>query len=121
MAKIVIVDDDDKFREMLAGFLKGLGHEVVSATDPVNLLMVIKEHRPNLIFMDMQMPAGGGVQAVRNLSSIPGMSKVPLLFCSGMPPHEIKKWFPENHSRRYVGKPVELPALKQLMEELLAS
>lgn len=120
MATIVICDDDERFYEMLAEFLQSLGHEVFMAHEPSDLAMVLAARKPQVVFMDMQMPGGGGPEAMKALARFRELGEAGLIFCSGMPVDKMKEWFPEGPRRRYLQKPVDLAAAKAFVEELLA-
>lgn len=58
--KILIVDDDQDFLRALALHLKGKGYETVAATDGVTAISVALEQKPDLILLDIGLPAGDG-------------------------------------------------------------
>ena len=55
-AKILIVDDEAPIREVLSATLKDEGHTVVSAADGELGLKAMKEHQPDIVFLDIWMP-----------------------------------------------------------------
>lgn len=72
MARILIVDDDPLVREMLEETLQELedqGAELLMAGNGMEALEVIRQHRPQLVFLDVLMPKMNGLEvcnAVRN-------------------------------------------------------
>ena len=116
---ILIADDDLNFCLQLSHFLEQIGHRCVTAQDADQCVTVAHRERPKLIILDMQMPGGGAPEAVKFLSA-PRFADVPIVFASGMPVAQMKKWFPEAPKRRYLKKPFKLPELKKLVDELLA-
>ncbi len=81
--KILIVDGNEKFRESLRAFFRGLGHEVFeAATGPEALDKAFSIH-PNLIMMDIRLPGLNGdevtVQLKRNMST----RNIPVVLNSG--------------------------------------
>lgn len=55
-AKILIVDDESPIREVLSASLKDEGHQVVTASDGEAGIKAIREHQPDLVFLDIWMP-----------------------------------------------------------------
>jgi serine/threonine-protein kinase PknK len=55
--RVVLADDDVLLREGLASLLERSGHDVVGqAGDPVSLLRLVRQHRPDLVIVDIRMP-----------------------------------------------------------------
>jgi DNA-binding NarL/FixJ family response regulator len=70
--RVLIVDDHPIFRGGLKRVLEDYGHSVVAECgDGRSGLEAIRRHAPDLVLMDLQMPAGGGLTAVRALAGRP--------------------------------------------------
>lgn len=68
MAHILIVDDDDSFRLMLAQMLTQDHHRVSSATNGAEGLQLAGQARPDLIITDILMPRMDGIDMIMALS-----------------------------------------------------
>jgi CheY-like chemotaxis protein len=66
-ARVLVVDDDDDFRELLRFTLEEEGYEVADAADGLQALAVIERVRPDLILVDMDMPRMAGAAFVKEL------------------------------------------------------
>lgn len=121
MARILIVDDDVQLRQGIALVVTAAGHQPVEASDAQEGLQVARASRPDLIVMDVQMPAGGGPLVNRVLSESVELSKIPIIVCSGMPEGQLRQWFPENPRLRYHPKPLKAGLLQQQIQDLLAA
>lgn len=64
MARIVLVDDTDLFREALQVVLQRAGHEVVAAASGLGIEGVVAGHRADLVITDMLMPGRDGVETI---------------------------------------------------------
>lgn len=67
MARLLIVDDDDAFRETLAETLQGLGHEPVQAAGGEEALALAARSRFAAVFLDHRMPGMDGLQVLAAL------------------------------------------------------
>ncbi len=67
MAKILIVDDDEKIRNILALLLRGRKHQVTTADSGEQALEIAPELRPDLVLLDIQMPGIDGLETLRQL------------------------------------------------------
>ncbi|MBS1809914.1 MAG: response regulator [Acidobacteria bacterium] len=80
--KILVADDNDDIREMLALLLRRLGHEVVVASDGETAVTVAAQERPDLILMDVMMPRLSGLEAARKIHEITALNTVPIVAIS---------------------------------------
>ena len=80
MARVLIVDDDDAFRETLAETLEGLGHGVTSAASGREALDVLSRERVDAVFLDHRMPGMDGLQTLAGMQAqLPEMPPVIVL------------------------------------------
>src|SRR4029077_9721441 len=88
MADIVVADDDDAVRDLLRLMLELEGHQVVGeAADGVAAIAVTCEFRPDVLVLDMMMPAGGGEDVLRRLGGkVPSQRPVVIAY-SASPTH----------------------------------
>ena len=61
MANILVVEDDDRFRNELANLLEKEGHKIFAARNGEQGLEVLKKERINLISLDLAMPKMDGI------------------------------------------------------------
>lgn len=61
MARILVIDDEPEWLELLRERLLALGHEVVAVGDPVKILMEVVMGKPDLVVLDIRMPISGRV------------------------------------------------------------
>jgi CheY-like chemotaxis protein len=91
-AKVMIVDDDVETRQLLAEELRDLGHASVHAADGVQALSLVRHERPDLILLDLQLPAvdrsgvsgGDGFCVLERLGNIAEIASVPVIVFSGV-------------------------------------
>ena len=67
MARILIIDDEEKFRKMLRQMLERAGHEVVEAPDGKEGVKLYREKLTDLIITDIFMPEKEGIQTIKEL------------------------------------------------------
>lgn len=65
--RVLIVDDEPQIRRILRTTLSGAGYEVKEARDGHEAQVALREFRPDLILLDINMPGMGGVEACRQL------------------------------------------------------
>ena len=68
-ARVVVVDDDPLFVEAMLVLLPQLGLEPIAcALDGAEAIAVAKEHDPDLVLVDLDMPLVDGIEAIREIS-----------------------------------------------------
>jgi len=77
--KILLVEDNELNRDMLARRLKRHGMEVVEALDGSQALAVAAAEQPDLILMDMNLPGIDGWEATRSLRADPATQHIPVI------------------------------------------
>jgi two-component system response regulator (stage 0 sporulation protein F) len=65
--KVLIVDDQDDFRQLMKFWLSRKGYCVIEAQNGQLALTMVKEHNPDIIFMDLKMPVIDGVEAIKRI------------------------------------------------------
>lgn len=69
MAKILLVEDDDLVRDMLAQVLTRASHEVISATDGEAAAEVLKTEHPDIMVTDIIMPKKSGITLISEVKN----------------------------------------------------
>ena len=80
---VLVVDDDEFQRKILGKMLEAENYHIVSATDGVDALNVLRKTRPDVILMDVMMPNMDGMEATRQLKAIPHFAKTPVFMVTG--------------------------------------
>lgn len=83
-AQVMVVDDDDLHRELVADYLALGGFEVRQARDGHEALALMTTLVPTLVLLDVQMPGLDGVAVVTAMRRSPALAEVPVLFLSGV-------------------------------------
>src|SRR5918911_4733370 len=79
MAKILLVEDNEMNRDMLARRLERRGYQVVIALDGEQGVQLAQAEAPNLILMDMSLPVLDGWEATRRLKALLATQAIPII------------------------------------------
>jgi DNA-binding response OmpR family regulator len=83
---ILIIEDDPDTRLALATRIRSEGFEVTLATDGAQGVALAQEDRPDLIILDLGLPAGDGMQVLQRLRRMAPLRAVPVVVFSGRDP-----------------------------------
>jgi len=111
--RVMVVDDDEFFRGHISSILVQQGMGVTSLGDPVRMLEIIDQVKPDLMLLDVNMPEIDGYDVCRMLRSTGAWRELPVLFLTGETGAEARLKCFRAGGDDYIEKPV-------IREELLA-
>jgi CheY-like chemotaxis protein len=77
--KVLVVDDDPTFQELMQRFLAQEGFEIISASNAAEAIQLAKEIAPDVITLDVMMPQQDGWSVLMQLKSDPILAEIPVL------------------------------------------
>lgn len=109
--RILVAEDDDMSRDMLARRLRRKGYDVVTAVDGRDAVKVAIETEPDLILMDLSMPSVDGWEAVKWVRKNPRIAQVPVIALTAYEIDGIKAAVRTAGFDDFERKPIDLPRL----------
>ena len=119
MTKILLVEDSEMSRDMLARRLARRGYEVVIAVDGGQGVTLAQTEAPDLILMDMTLPVLDGSEATRQLKAAPATRSIPVIALTAHAMAGDREKSLEAGCDDYDTKPIELERLLGKIEVLL--
>ncbi len=105
--KILIVDDEPQIAMLLNARLRANGYEVLAAYDAIQGFRLAVQHTPDLILLDLRMPAGGGAGMFENLKNNLQTALIPVIFITAFANEEVEKACRESGAADVIRKPFE--------------
>jgi DNA-binding response OmpR family regulator len=119
MAKILIVEDEIDTAKVLEKRLTQQNFEVVVALDAYQGIALIHKERPDLILLDLMLPAGGGKFVLENSRFSSQSRYIPVIVLSGITEGEYKEKILEAGVDAYLEKPYDPEVLIRTIREIL--
>ena len=116
MAKVMAVDDDLYILDLYKTILMEAGYEVETAEDAMSCVAKFQEFKPDLLILDVEMPAGGGGKVFDRLRSL-FMVTIPIIFSTGVP--EKVERYASRDNVTVLKKPVNKETLLTEIKKLL--
>ncbi len=120
MKRILLVEDNEMNRDMLARRLRRRGYEVSMAVDGQEAVNQARTSLPDLILMDMSLPVMDGWEATRQLKAGEGTREVPVIALTAHAMEHHRQSALEAGCDEYESKPVDLERLVEKIEALLS-
>lgn len=105
MSTVLIVDDDPTAREALVAILEGEKYDLQQAKDGVQALQLLKHIQPDLILLDVMMPAMDGFEVCRRIRATPSLAEVPILLLTALDDHDSLLRGIESGADDFLSKP----------------
>ena len=116
---ILLVDDDERVRELVRVNLEFEGYTVREAGSAAEGLAAIDDARPDLILLDVMMPQVDGWEMLRRVQERHGPGSVPVIMFSGQLESTAQREAEARGAQGFVGKPFDLRALIDQTKQIL--
>jgi DNA-binding response OmpR family regulator len=117
--KVLLVDDEDLFRGMIAAGFERQGFSVLQAENGEEALKIARQELPNLIILDLVMPGLLGFEVCATLRQDEAFASTPIIIVSGKSYRPDIDTAKELGADAYVVKPVEIEELIKIAREHL--
>ena len=109
--KILVIEDDPVARADLQARLEANGYVVARAADAASALTVVNREHPDLILLDLGLPAGDGFLVLERLRKIEVLAAIPVLIITGRSDAETRKRVDAMGLAPVLAKPVSTEVL----------
>jgi twitching motility two-component system response regulator PilH len=120
MTTVMIVDDSNALREIIAKMLRESGMDVISAEDGVQALEKIEQiTQLDLVVLDIVMPNMNGYDLCRHIRKNPKTQNIPVVMCSSKSEEFDRYWGMKQGADAYISKPFRPEELLSTIKQLL--
>jgi len=111
--KILIADDDKVIAQLAAAVVREMGHVPIHAWDAMQTVMfAVKTPTPDVIVLDINMPGGTGLEALRKLKASAKTQHIPVVVLSGSIDQSLPRKVKELGAEAFLAKPIDPQALR---------
>jgi CheY-like chemotaxis protein len=119
VARILVVDDEPHIIKLVTFTLERRDYEVISAPDAPTGIEAAREHRPDLILLDVMMPGMTGLEALDVLKGESDTDSIPVVMLSARSQEYEQEEGLRRGALRYVTKPFSPGDLTEVVSEIL--
>ena len=117
--KVLIADDDRLHVRMVSNYLKQRGLDPTAVFDGMQAMMFARRTKPEVILLDINMPAGNGFEVLKNLKSSSVTSQIPVIVVSGSIDLAAQGKVLEGGADAFIRKPPDMSKLHGIICRLL--
>jgi len=118
--RILIVEDNEKNMKLARDVLQARGYATIEATTGEDGVRLAREHKPDLVLMDIHLPGINGIEAHAQLRADPATASIPVIAVTASVMESDRRKITEAGFDAYVGKPISLKefldAVKRALE-----
>ena len=107
--KVCIIDDDEDLREIYLMKFNQEGFDVLLAVNGEEGMKIIREKKPDIILLDLQMPVKSGVEVLQELRADQELAKIPVIVLTNIDNEDAFKKIGEYETRFYLIKSLTTP------------
>jgi CheY-like chemotaxis protein len=123
MAKVLVVDDDPDFVQIIRLILEAEGYQVFEAADGKQALEAMRQNKPDLTLLDVMMSTRlEGVDICREIRADPDLKDVPIVMISSIATSEYASEFPDEEHipiDTWISKPIQPTVLLKVVKRFV--
>jgi two-component system OmpR family response regulator len=116
---VLIVDDDMNLLESIKRSLKDADFELSLAVDAYNALAMATKRQPDVLVLDINMPAGGGFSVQERLNTM-DLTHIPVIYITGEQSRRVEVGTEKLNAFAVIHKPFEIEQLIATIHEALS-
>ena len=118
---LLIADDDPELMGILLKRLQSLEGEIITATNGHKALNMIREHKPDIVILDVMMPRKNGWEVLKELRQDPEIAKTGVIMLTGIGSSLNEMTSPLYGADEYLDKPFNFSELIFKIKRMLAN
>jgi two-component system, cell cycle response regulator DivK len=118
---VLIIEDNEKNRKLCRDVLNVKGYQTIDSETAEEGLRLVREKKPNLILMDIQLPGIDGITALKQLRADPEMAHVPVIAITASAMTHNRATMLAEGFDGYQTKPITLKEFLGEVERVLAT
>jgi len=119
MSKILIVEDNELNAKLFKDLLEAHGHEIVETREGLKAVGMAREHQPDLILMDIQLPEISGLDVTREMKADEELKKIPVIAVTAFAMKDDEQKILQAGCQGYISKPISIVPFMETIENFL--
>ena len=117
---ILIVEDNELNMKLFHDLLEAHGYRTLQTKDGVEALRLAREHHPNLILMDIQLPEVSGLEVTKWIKEDDALKDIPVIAVTAFAMKGDEEKIREGGCEAYIAKPISVMHFMETIQKTLA-
>ena len=117
--KVLIVEDNELNMKLFHDLLEANGLDTVQTSDGREVLDLAREHNPDLILMDIQLPEVSGLEITKWLKDDEELHSIPVIAVTAFAMKGDEERIRQGGCEAYISKPISVPGFLETMKKFL--
>ena len=117
---VLIVEDNDLNMKLFNDLLEAHGYHTLQTRDGVEALKLARQHRPDLILMDIQLPEISGLEVTKWLKEDDDLRAIPVIAVTAFAMKGDEEKIRSGGCEAYIAKPISVAGFLRTVERFLA-
>lgn len=119
--RILIVEDNELNKKLFRDLLEANGYDVAQTSDGMEVLGLLRQNRPDLVLMDIQLPEVSGLEVTRWMKSDPALKDIPVVAITAFAMKGDEERIRAGGCDGYISKPISVPSFLATVKKFLES
>jgi two-component system cell cycle response regulator DivK len=106
--KVLIVEDNELNMKLFHDLIEACGHEILETRDGIEALKLARQHHPDLILMDIQLPEVSGLEVTRWLKEDDDLRSIPVIAVTAFAMKGDEEKIRSGGCEAYIAKPISV-------------
>ena len=120
MKSVLLIDDDNTMVLSLGVRLKSMGYTVYTAKDAVSAVSTVRKTNPDVVVLDISLPAGDGFVVAERLQNLIGTAATPIIFITASEKPGMRERAMKSGAVAFLQKPFDATELANAIESALS-
>ncbi len=116
---VLIVEDNELNMKLFRDLLEIHGYQTLEARTGPEALECLKDNRPDLILMDIQLPEVSGLEVTREIKSSPELSEIPVIAVTAFAMKGDEERIRQGGCEDYIAKPISVASFLEKVKRYL--
>lgn len=116
---ILIVEDNDLNMKLFHDLLEAHGYRILQTKDGMESLKLARQHRPDLILMDIQLPEVSGLEVTKWLKEDDELHTIPVIAVTAFAMKGDEERIRQGGCEAYISKPISVPRFIETIKSYL--
>jgi two-component system cell cycle response regulator DivK len=116
---VLVVEDNELNMKLFHDLLEAHGYNILQTKDGMEALRIAREHRPDLILMDIQLPEVSGLEVTKWIKEDDNLKAIPVIAVTAFAMKGDEEKIREGGCEAYIAKPISVANFIQTVQQFL--